>query len=116
MSLSNGTKLGPYEILSPLGAGGMDEVYRAKDTKLHREVAIKVLPANVASSSELLPRFEREATTVDRLLFFACEYRETTLQNAPKTRRLANGNDHAKLLQEKDFCGFGRETGAVLPS
>ena len=50
MSLTTGTKLGPYEILSPLGAGGMGEVYRAKDTKLHREVAIKVLPADVAAS------------------------------------------------------------------
>ena len=50
--LTDGSKLGPYEILSPLGAGGMGEVYRAKDTKLHREVAIKVLPTDVASSPE----------------------------------------------------------------
>ena len=48
MGLETGTKLGPYEVLSPLGAGGMGEVYRAKDTKLDREVAIKVLPADVA--------------------------------------------------------------------
>ena len=48
MTLATGTKLGPYEILSPLGAGGMGEVYRAKDTKLHREVAIKVLLLNPA--------------------------------------------------------------------
>ncbi len=54
MSLASGTKLGPYEILSPLGAGGMGEVYRAKDMKLHREVAIKILPADVASSPERL--------------------------------------------------------------
>ena len=52
MALEAGTKLGPYEILSPLGAGGMGEVYRARDTKLRREVAIKVLPADVASSPE----------------------------------------------------------------
>ena len=45
MTLATGTKLGPYEILSPLGAGGMGEVYRARDTKLHREVAIKNVPA-----------------------------------------------------------------------
>ena len=44
MSLANGTKLGPYEILAPIGAGGMGEVYRARDTKLNREVAIKILP------------------------------------------------------------------------
>ncbi len=52
MTLSAGTNLGPYEILSPLGAGGMGEVYRAKDTKLHREVAIKVLPADVAYQNQ----------------------------------------------------------------
>ncbi len=52
MALDVGTKLGPYEILSPLGAGGMGEVYRAKDTQLHGEVAIKVLPADVGSSPE----------------------------------------------------------------
>jgi len=49
MGLSSGTKLGPYEIVSPLGAGGMGEVYRARDTRLEREVAIKVLPANLSS-------------------------------------------------------------------
>jgi serine/threonine protein kinase len=57
--LNPGTKLGPYEILSPLGAGGMGEVYRAKDTTLGREVAIKVLPADVASSPERRQRLER---------------------------------------------------------
>ncbi|MCZ6641357.1 MAG: serine/threonine protein kinase, partial [Gammaproteobacteria bacterium] len=67
MTLSNGERLGPYEILSPLGAGGMGEVYRAKDTKLDREVAIKVMPADVASSPERLQRSEREATTVAAL-------------------------------------------------
>ncbi len=64
MALEAGTKLGPYQIVSPLGAGGMGEVYRAKDTRLKREVAIKVLPADVASSPERLQRFERNATTV----------------------------------------------------
>ena len=67
MALEPGTKLGPYKILSPIGAGGMGEVYRAKDSKLHREVAIKVLPTDVASSPERLQRFEREATTVAAL-------------------------------------------------
>ena len=51
MSLAAGTILGPYKILSPLGAGGMDEVYRAKDTRLDRDVAIKLLPADVAVSN-----------------------------------------------------------------
>ncbi|HEY7574949.1 MAG TPA: serine/threonine protein kinase, partial [Thermoanaerobaculia bacterium] len=61
MTLSAGTKLGPYEVLSPLGSGGMGEVYRARDARLGREVAIKVLPQSVAGDAELLARFEREA-------------------------------------------------------
>src|SRR5271155_3116541 len=61
MALSSGTRLGPYEILAPIGAGGMGEVYRARDTKLDREVAIKVLPAPLAQDPERLARFEREA-------------------------------------------------------
>jgi eukaryotic-like serine/threonine-protein kinase len=67
MSLSAGIRLGPYEILSPLGAGGMGEVYRAKDTKLHREVAIKVLPESLSKDSDALARFEREAHAVAAL-------------------------------------------------
>jgi serine/threonine protein kinase len=61
MSLDPGSKLGSYEILAPLGAGGMGEVYRAHDAKLGREVAIKVLPAEVAEDDERLARFKREA-------------------------------------------------------
>ena len=61
MTLSVGTRLGSYEIVAPLGAGGMGEVYRARDPKLNREVAIKVLPAAVAADVERLSRFEREA-------------------------------------------------------
>src|SRR5262249_17982430 len=61
MVLSSGTRLGPYEIRSLLGTGGMGEVYRARDTKLNRDVAIKVLPAAVAADRERLARFEREA-------------------------------------------------------
>ncbi len=64
MPLAPTTRLGSYEIIAPLGAGGMGEVYRARDTRLKREVAIKVLPQDVASSPERLARFEREATTV----------------------------------------------------
>ena len=61
MALKPGTQLGPYQITAPLGAGGMGEVYRATDAKLKREVAIKVLPDDVAGDGERLARFEREA-------------------------------------------------------
>jgi serine/threonine protein kinase len=67
MPLSAGTRLGPYEILSPLGAGGMGEVYRAKDTKLGREVALKILPDGFALDSERLARFKREAQVLAAL-------------------------------------------------
>ena len=67
MALVSGTKLGSYEILAPLGKGGMGEVYRAKDTKLDREVAIKVLPAALAQDPERLARFEREAKVLASL-------------------------------------------------
>src|SRR5687767_4817905 len=67
MPLSAGTRLGPYEITSMLGAGGMGEVYRARDTRLHREVAIKVLPSNLAGRDDLKQRFEREARAISSL-------------------------------------------------
>src|ERR1700678_4283504 len=67
MALTSGTKLGPYEILSPLGAGGMGEVYRARDTRLGRDVAIKVLPEALAHDADRLRRFEQEARTVAAL-------------------------------------------------
>jgi serine/threonine protein kinase len=67
MTLSAGTRLGPYEILAPIGAGGMGEVYRSKDTKLDREVAVKVLPAAFAEDPERLARFEREAKVLASL-------------------------------------------------
>ncbi len=67
MPLTPGTTLGPYEILSPIGAGGMGEVYKARDTRLDRTVAIKVLPSHVASDPDLKQRFEREAKTISKL-------------------------------------------------
>jgi eukaryotic-like serine/threonine-protein kinase len=67
MALTSGTKLGPYEIQSPLGAGGMGEVYRARDTRLDREVAIKVLPENLSSDASLKQRLEREAKAISKL-------------------------------------------------
>ena len=67
MALTSGTRLGPYEILAPLGAGGMGEVYKAKDTRLDRTVAIKVLPEHLAESPERKQRFEREAKAISQL-------------------------------------------------
>jgi serine/threonine protein kinase len=67
MTLSAGTRLGPYEILAALGAGGMGEVYRARDTRLDRTVAIKVLPSQLASDPQFRERFDREARAISRL-------------------------------------------------
>ena len=67
MSLGTGTRLGQYEILAPIGAGGMGEVYRARDTKLKRDVAIKVLPEAFASNPERMARFQREAQVLASL-------------------------------------------------
>jgi serine/threonine protein kinase len=67
MSISPGDKLGPYEILSPIGAGGMGEVYRARDTRLGRDVALKILPAELANDASRRQRFELEARAVAAL-------------------------------------------------
>src|SRR6201997_1352978 len=67
MSLAPGSKLGPYEIIAAIGAGGMGEVYRAHDTKLRRDVALKVLPNAFANDPERLARFTREAQVLASL-------------------------------------------------
>src|SRR6202040_2122955 len=67
MTTAAGSRLGPYEVLSPLGSGGMGEVYRARDSRLSREVAIKGLPAEVASDPARLKRFEKEARSASAL-------------------------------------------------
>src|SRR4051812_48027668 len=67
MTLTPGTQLGPYEIQSPLGAGGMGEVYRARDSRLGRDVAVKILPESFARDSERLHRFELEAHAIAAL-------------------------------------------------
>ena len=67
MSLKSGTQLGPYEILSQIGAGGMGEVYKARDTRLDSFAAIKILPEHLADRPELRERFKREAETIAKL-------------------------------------------------
>ncbi len=67
MTLASGTRLGPYEILASVGGGGMGEVYKARDTRLDRTVAVKILPAHLSRSEEVRQRFEREAKTISSL-------------------------------------------------
>ena len=67
MPLAAGTRLGPYEVLAPVGVGGMGEVYKARDTRLDRTVAIKVLPEALAADPQFRERFDREARTISRL-------------------------------------------------
>jgi serine/threonine protein kinase len=82
MPLTSGTKLGPYEIQSLLGAGGMGEVYRARDTRLDRTVAIKVLASHLSSSPELKQRMEREAKSISSLDHpYICQLHDIGSQN-----------------------------------
>ena len=67
MTLAPGSRLGPYEIANAVGQGGMGEVYRARDTRLHRDVAIKVLPPSLVGDEQFRARFKREATSVSAL-------------------------------------------------
>src|ERR1700675_1731571 len=67
MTLASGAKLGPYEVISAAGAGGMGEVYRARDTRLDRTVAIKILPAHLTDNTEAKQRFDREARAISSL-------------------------------------------------
>ena len=67
MPLSSGSRLGPYEIVAPIGAGGMGEVYRARDTRLERAVAVKILPSHLSVSPEAKQRLEREARAISSL-------------------------------------------------
>ncbi len=85
MTLEPGKTLGPYEVLAPLGAGGMGEVYRARDTRLDRTVAIKVLPAHLASDPQFKQRFEREARTVSSLIIRTSARSTTSGERAAPT-------------------------------
>ncbi|MDP9362572.1 MAG: serine/threonine-protein kinase, partial [Acidobacteriota bacterium] len=122
MTLSVGSRLGPHEILAPIGAGGMGEVYRARDTRLNRTVAIKVLPAELSSSPELRNRLEREARTISQLShphicalhdigregdtdFLVMEY----LEGETLAQRLAKGP-----LPFEQVCRYGAEIAEAL--
>ena len=86
MTLAAGTRLGPYEILSPIGAGGMGEVYRALDTRLERQVAVKILPERTAQDSDARQRFEREARAIAALSHPAIVSREFGIPAVVGTR------------------------------
>jgi serine/threonine protein kinase len=86
MALAAGTRVGPYEVLMPVGAGGMGEVYRARDTKLDRDVALKVLPAALANDSDYMARFQREAQVLASL-------------NHPNIAAIYGLEDHAIVME-----------------
>ena len=107
MSLSPGTRIGAYEITAPLGAGGMGEVYRAKDSKLKREVALKVLPADVANDRERMARFQREAEVlaslnhpnIAQIYGFETNPAEAGLHISALVMELVEGEDLAERLK-----------------
>src|SRR5262245_2744028 len=106
MSLAAGSRLGPYEIVAPIGAGGMGEVYRARDTKLHRDVAIKVLPDLFARDPERMARFEREAQTLASLnhsniaqVFGVVDLAPDAGHSAGMVMEFVDGEDLASRLQ-----------------
>jgi eukaryotic-like serine/threonine-protein kinase len=117
MGLAPGTKLGPYEVQSAVGAGGMGEVYRARDARLERTVAIKVLPSHLSSNAELRARFEREAKAIsglqhpnicvlydvgsqDGVDFLVMEYLEDETLYARLARKALNSDEALKIAVE----------------
>jgi len=119
MALPPGLRLGPYEILSPLGSGGMGEVYRARDSRLGRDVAIKILPAELSADPDRLQRFEQEARlfgTLNHPNLLAIydvgneqgwKYLVTALPiDGPFT-----GVDTARLLEELRYCKRAKRCG-----
>ena len=114
MALSAGTRLGPYEIVSAIGAGGMGEVYRATDTNLKRQVAIKVLPESVAADADRLMRFQREAEVLAALNHpnIAAIYGlERTAEATALVMELVEGEDLSQIIGQSAPAA-GPERGA----
>ena len=95
MALSPGTTLGPYSVTAKIGEGGMGEVYKARDTRLDRTVAIKVLPEHVAADPDLKRRFEREAKTISSLNHpHICTLHDIGSQDGPGGPGCAHNSNH----------------------
>jgi eukaryotic-like serine/threonine-protein kinase len=116
MAILPGRRLGPYEILSAIGAGGMGEVYKARDTRLERIVAIKVLPTHLADRSELRERFEREAKTIASLNHpHICTLYDTGQQDGTDflVMEYLDGETLAQRLQKGPLLDITRVSTAI---
>jgi len=113
MSLAAGTRLGPYEILGPIGAGGMGEVYLATDTKLGRDVALKILPDAFAQDAERMARFEREAQVLAALNHpkIAAIYR---IENRALVMELVEGESPKGQLPLETVLNYARQIAEAL--
>src|SRR6201988_3358239 len=122
MALTSGTLLGPYEIQSPLGAGGMGEVYRARDTRLDRTVAIKILSSQLSSNPEARQRFDREARSISSLSHpNVCQLYDVGLQDGTSylVMEYLEGETLADRLRKgplplQQVLKYGIEIGAAL--
>ncbi len=103
MTFATGARLGPYEVLSRLGAGGMGEVWRARDARLNREVAIKILPAELGSDAGRLKRFEKDARSIrnDGEPLLAPRFRQSVIEGHERKlcRSVFGGNEQGSELQ-----------------
>src|SRR5438270_2977997 len=122
MQVTSGSRLGPYEIVAPIGAGGMGEVYKARDTRLDRSVAVKILPSAFADNAQLKIRFEREAKTISQLTHpNICTLYDVGNENGVEylVMELLDGDTLADRLARgpvpmRDVLRYGREIAAAL--
>src|SRR3954465_13437303 len=122
MQVTAGSRLGPYEIVAPIGGGGMGEVYKARDTRLGRSVAVKILPAAFADNAQLKIRFEREAKTISQLTHpHICTLYDVGNESGVEylVMELLDGDTLADRLARgalpmRDVLRYGREVAAAL--